>query len=62
MKEQAYILTMLVANKPAVTARVTGLFSGRGYNIQSICGAPTHDPEISRITIKTIATQKQLKT
>ena len=61
MKEQAYILTMLVANKPAVTARVTGLFSGRGYNIQSICGAPTHDPEISRITIKTIATQKTIK-
>lgn len=61
MKEQPYILTMLVANKPAVTARVTGLFSGRGYNIQSICGAPTHDPEISRITIKTIATQKTIK-
>lgn len=61
MKEQAYILTMLVANKPAVTARVTGLFSGRGYNIQSICGAPTHDPEISRITIKTIATQKTIQ-
>ena len=61
MKEHAYILTMLVANKPAVTARVTGLFSGRGYNIQSICGAPTHDPEISRITIKTIATQKTIK-
>ncbi len=61
MKEQAYILTMLVANKPAVTARVTGLFSGRGYNIQSICGAPTHDPEVSRITIKTIATEKTIK-
>ena len=60
MKEQAYILTMLVANKPAVTARVTGLFSGRGYNIQSICGAPTHDPKVSRITIKTIATQKTI--
>ncbi len=61
MKEHAYVLTMLVANKPAVTARVTGLFSGRGYNIQSICGAPTHDPEISRITIKTLATQKTIE-
>jgi acetolactate synthase I/III small subunit len=61
MKEQAYVLTMLVANKPAVTARVTGLFSGRGYNIQSICGAPTHDPEVSRITIKTIATTKTIE-
>jgi len=61
MEEHAYVLTMLVANKPAVTARVTGLFSGRGYNIQSICGAPTHDPEVSRITIKTIATPKTIE-
>ncbi|WP_028585897.1 acetolactate synthase small subunit [Desulfogranum mediterraneum] len=60
MEEQSYILTMLVANKPSVTARITGLFSGRGYNIQSICGAPTHDPELSRITLKTHATPKQL--
>lgn len=51
---------MLVANKPSVTARITGLFSGRGYNIQSICGAPTHDPAVSRITIKTNATPPQL--
>lgn len=50
---------MLVANKPGVTSRVTGLFSGRGYNMESICGAPTHDPEISRITIKTKATPEQ---
>jgi acetolactate synthase-1/3 small subunit len=54
-EEQDYILTMLVSNKPSVTSRITGLFSGRGYNMQSICGAPTHDPNISRITIKTKA-------
>lgn len=60
MEEQSYILTMLVANKPSVTARITGLLSGRGYNIQSICGAPTHDPEVSRITIKTNASEQQL--
>lgn len=59
MEEQVYILTMLVANKPSVTSRVTGLFSGRGYNMESICGAPTHDPDISRITIKTKATPDQ---
>jgi acetolactate synthase I/III small subunit len=60
MEEQRnYIITMLVANKPAVTSRVTGLFSGRGYNMESICGAPTHNPEISRITIKTKATPSQ---
>lgn len=59
MDEQFYVITMLVANKPGVTSRVTGLFSGRGYNMESICGAPTHDPEISRITIKTKATADQ---
>lgn len=52
---------MLVANKPGVTSRVTGLFSGRGYNMESICGAPTHDPEVSRITIKTTATPHQFE-
>lgn len=59
MEEKSYVLTMLVANKPGVTSRVTGLFSGRGYNMESICGAPTHEPEISRITIKTKATPDQ---
>lgn len=59
MEEQFYVITMLVANKPGVTSRVTGLFSGRGYNMESICGAPTHDPEVSRITIKTKATADQ---
>jgi len=59
MEEQSYVLTMLVANKPGVTSRVTGLFSGRGYNMESICGAPTHDPGVSRITIKTTATPDQ---
>ena len=61
MEERSYILTMLVANKSSVTSRVTGLFSGRGYNLESICGAPTHDPEVSRITIKTKASPDQFK-
>ncbi len=61
MEEQSYVITMLVANKPGVTSRVTGLFSGRGYNMESICGAPTHDPEVSRITIKTKATPDQFE-
>ena len=57
--ERSYVITMLVANKPGVTSRITGLFSGRGYNMESICGAPTLDPEVSRITIKTNATPDQ---
>ncbi len=59
MEEQSYILTMLVENKPSVTSRITGLFSGRGYNMESICGAPTHDRKVSRITIKTNSTPDQ---
>jgi len=61
MEEKRYILTMLVANEPGVTARVTGLFAGRGYNIETICGAPTADPEVSRITITTTARPEQLE-
>jgi acetolactate synthase-1/3 small subunit len=53
MKTQKHILTMLVENKPGVTARVSGLFAGRGYNIETICGAPTANPTMSRITITT---------
>lgn len=61
MAERSYIITMLVENKPSVTSRITGLFSGRGYNMESICGAPTHDPKISRITIKTKSTPDQFE-
>jgi len=52
---------MLVENEPGVTARITGLFAGRGYNIETICGAPTADPAISRITITTRANPLQLE-
>lgn len=55
MDDDKHVLTMLVENEPGVTARVSGLFAGRNYNIDTICGAPTHDPEVSRITITTQA-------
>jgi len=53
LKKNRYTLTMLVENEPGVTARITGLFAGRGYNIETICGAPTANPKMSRITITT---------
>lgn len=61
MKKEKYVLTMLVENEPGVTARVSGLFAGRGYNIESICGAPTADPTMSRITITTTAYPEQFE-
>ncbi len=53
MAEEKHILTMLVDNKPGVLSRVVGLFSGRGFNIDSLCVAETMDPLVSRITIVT---------
>ena len=55
MTEEKHILTMLVDNEPGVLSRIVGLFSGRGYNIESLCVAETMDPKISRITIVTKA-------
>jgi acetolactate synthase-1/3 small subunit len=42
---------VLVENKPGVLARVSGLFSRRGFNIDSLAVGETEHPEISRITI-----------
>ena len=45
-----HTLSVLVENKFGVLARVAGLFSGRGFNIDTLNVAPTEDPDISRIT------------
>jgi acetolactate synthase I/III small subunit len=45
-----HTISILVENKFGVLARVTGLFSGRGFNIDSLNVAPTHDAALSRIT------------
>lgn len=46
-----HILTLLVENKPGVLARVAGLFSRRGFNIQTLAVGPTDDPTLSRMTL-----------
>ena len=48
-----HIISILVENKFGVLARVAGLFSARGYNIESLSVAPTLDPTTSMITIVT---------
>lgn len=55
MTEEKHIFSMLVDNQPGVLSRVAGLFSGKGFNIESLCVAETTDPIISRITIVTKA-------
>ncbi|NNF98389.1 MAG: acetolactate synthase small subunit [Desulfobacteraceae bacterium] len=61
MKEERHVITMLVENEPGVTARVSGLFASRNYNIETICGAPTANPDMSRITITTQANPERLE-
>ena len=46
-----HILSVLVENKPGVLARISGLFSRRGFNIFSLAVSPTDDDRVSRMTI-----------
>ncbi len=58
-----HILTILMENEPGALSRVVGLFSQRGYNIDSVNVAGTDDPTISRLTICTsgdLATLEQI--
>jgi acetolactate synthase-1/3 small subunit len=51
MSMTKHTLSVLVENKPGVLARVAGLFSRRGFNIESLAVGPTEHPDISRMTI-----------
>ncbi len=53
-KVEKHILSLLVENQPGVLSRIAGLFSGRGFNIESLCVAETTDPLISRCTVVTV--------
>ncbi len=48
-----HTISVLLENKPGVLSRVTGLFSGRGFNIESLCVAATLEPSISCLTLVT---------
>jgi acetolactate synthase-1/3 small subunit len=47
------IISLLVENEPGALSRIAGLFSARGYNIESLTVAPTDDDSLSRMTIVT---------
>lgn len=56
-----HTLSVLVQNEAGVLSRIVGLFSGRGYNIESLTVAPTQDAEYSRVTIVTIGDDKVIE-
>ena len=51
MAMSKHTLSVLVENTPGVLARIAALFSGRGFNIDSLAVGPTEHPEISRMTV-----------
>ncbi len=53
-----HIISILLENESGALSRVSGLFSARGYNIESLTVAPTDDPSLSRMTIVTIGTEE----
>lgn len=48
-----HIISILMENEAGALSRVAGLFSARGYNIESLCVAPTQDDTLSRLTLVT---------
>jgi acetolactate synthase-1/3 small subunit len=56
--EQIHRLNCYVENKPVVLARIVGLISGRGYNIQTLNVGPTEDGTVSRMKIDVLGTAK----
>ncbi|CAL4326289.1 acetolactate synthase small subunit [Buchnera aphidicola] len=55
------ILSILLENESGALSRVIGLFSQRGYNIETITLAPTEDPTLSKMTIQTVGDEKAIE-
>ena len=53
-----HIISILLENEAGALSRVAGLFSARGYNIESLTVAPTDDASLSRMTIVTSGTEE----
>jgi acetolactate synthase-1/3 small subunit len=56
-----HIISLLLENESGALSRVAGLFSARGYNIESLSVAPTEDPTVSRMTIETTGSEEVLE-
>ena len=55
-----HIISVLLENESGALSRVAGLFSSRGYNIESLTVAPTNDPTLSRMTIVTVGDERKI--
>jgi len=55
-----HIISVLLENEPGALSRVAGLFSARGYNIESLTVAPTNDETLSRMTIVTNGNERKI--
>lgn len=53
-----HIISVLLENESGALSRVAGLFTARGYNIQSLTVAPTEDPSLSRMTLVTSGSEE----
>ena len=56
-----HIISMLLENESGALSRVAGLFSARGYNIESLSVAPTEDPTLSRMTLVTAGSDEVIE-
>ncbi|MEJ2386366.1 MAG: acetolactate synthase small subunit [Chromatiaceae bacterium] len=57
MSNARHIISVLLENEAGALSRVAGLFSARGYNIESLTVAPTDDPSLSRMTLVTAGSE-----
>ena len=57
-RDEVYRLNCFVENRPGVLARIVGLISGRGYNIQTLNVGPTEDGTVSRMRIDVLGTER----
>jgi len=55
------IISILLENEPGALSRVVGLFTQRGYNIETLTVAPTNDPTLSRLTLTTNGTERVIE-
>jgi acetolactate synthase-1/3 small subunit len=56
-----HVISVLLENEPGALSRVVGLFSARGYNIETLTVAPTEDASLSRMTIVTVGSDEVIE-